>query len=504
MTYLCVSIFVDDLSQARRDIAHAAEAGADLVELRIDRFTDPAQVRKLAEQSILPALITCRASWEGGECTLSDEDRLALLEAACHGKTRYLDIELEAVRRGGDLPIGRPVVCSFHDFEGRPARLHNLILEMNQRSGAVNKIAWQARSVRDCIEAFELLLSRTKPTIALCMGEAGVATRILARKFGAMLTFASLTPGSGTAPGQVSVQQMKGLYRWDAINPDTRVYGVVASPVGHSMSPAIHNAAFDHIGYDGVYLPLLVDPGYESFKAFMEAFLPFKPLHLSGLSITLPHKENALRYLEEKGGTIEPLAQRIGAVNTLLINRNGALAGYNSDYAAILDSITTALGIGREQLAGLSAGVIGAGGTGRTAVAALREFGVEVSIYNRSVERAARLAAEFSSKAAPLEKLHSSAHDLYLNTSSVGMHPHVDASPFDDNHPMLSSKTLVFDAVYNPPKTKMLSQAEEAGAITVSGVEMFVRQAARQFELWTASPAPVNIMRQVVLSRLAR
>lgn len=508
MTSLCVSIFVNDIPRAKGDIARAAEAGADLVELRIDRFTEPHAIRQLVEQSILPAIVTCRASWEGGQCDLPDEKRLRLLQLACHGQTRYVDVELEAVRRGHDLPVGRPVICSFHDFDGRPDKLHSIVLEMSQRPASVNKIVWTARSIRDCFEAFELLLARSKPTIALCMGEAGVITRILAKKFGALLTFASLADSSATAPGQLTIAQLKNLYRWDAINADTRVYGVVASPVRHSMSPAIHNAAFAEVGHDGVYLPMLVEGTYESFKAFMEMAIAMPALHLSGLSITIPHKENALRYLIEKGAQIEPLAAQIGAVNTVVIRRNAAgvvaLEGYNSDYAAILDSITSAMGVGREQLRGLSAGVIGAGGTGRTAVAGLRACGVEVTIYNRSMERAAHLAAEFACRAALLSDLASASHSLYLNTTSIGMSPQVEQSIFEQGMPKLSKQTLVFDAVYNPPTTKLLRQSEEAGAIVISGLEMFVRQAARQFELWTDRPAPVALMRQTVLSGLAQ
>lgn len=506
-TALCVSIFVTDLAQAKRDIARAAEAGADLVELRIDTFTEPHLVRQLVEESIRPAVVTCRAAWEGGQSALPDEQRLAVLESACHAHTRYIDVELEAVRRGNDLPVGRPVICSFHDFDGRPAKLHNIVLEMNQRPGTVNKIVWTARSIRDCIEAFELLTTRTKPTIALCMGEAGVTTRILAKKFDALLTFASLSAASATAPGQVSIDEMKRLYRWDAINTQTKVYGVVASPVKHSMSPAIHNAAFDAIGHNGVYLPFLVEPGYESFKAFMETFLTFTPLHLSGLSITLPHKENALRYLKEKGASVEPLAESIGAVNTIVISPDGKLAGYNSDYAAILDSITSALSISREQFAGRRVAVIGAGGTGRSAVAALAHYGATVVVYNRTLDRAQALAQEFNGKfgqvvAAPQEDLCKSCCEIYLNTTSIGMHPKVGESPVDGNAPTFSPDTLVFDAVYNPPETKLLQQAKAAGARTVSGVEMFVRQAVRQFELWTGKPAPADLMRNVVLSRL--
>jgi 3-dehydroquinate dehydratase/shikimate dehydrogenase len=279
------------------------------------------------------------------------------------------------------------------------------------------------------------------------------------------------------------------------------------------MSPAIHNAAFDETNHDGVYLPLLVNPGYESFKAFMESFVNFPGLDLSGLSVTLPHKEHALRYLKEKDAEVEPLAERIGAVNTVIIERDlesqiTYLRGINTDYAAILDSITAKLGISREDLANYRVAVIGAGGTGRTAVAALAHYGATVVVYNRTKDRADALAAEFNGHsgkvvAAPLDKLCDSCCQVYINTSSVGMHPNVDASPFGDAPPNLSADTLVFDTVYNPPKTKLLQQAEAAGAKTIGGIEMFVRQAAAQFEAWTKLAAPTDVMRRVVEQRLA-
>src|SRR6266550_54334 len=181
------------------------------------------------------------------------------------------------------------------------------------RAGALS-----ARTIRDNLEAFEILRHRAKPTIALCMGEHGLISRVLAKKFGGFLTFASLSKDAETAPGQITIGDMKRLYRWDAIGARTKVYGVVASPVMHSMSPAIHNAAFEAVGHDGVYLPMLVNEGYESFKAFMESFLAFGALDLAGLSVTLPHKENALRYLKEVGAEVEGLAEEIGAVNTIV------------------------------------------------------------------------------------------------------------------------------------------------------------------------------------------
>ena len=509
MTRLCAAIFVTDPDKARRDIALAAEAGADMVELRLDTFDGDAS--DLVGRSILPTIVTIRPQWEGGKSTAADSERIETLASLSHLAT-YTDLELATFKRlltSCDL-LGR-LILSSHDFAGRPDRLTNRFAELNESPCDVVKIVWTARTVRDNLEAFDLLMHRAKPTIALCMGEAGLVSRVLAKKFGAFLTFAGLRKDDITAPGQLSLDEMKRLYRWDAIGARTKVYGVVGRPVAHSMSPALHNAAFDQIGYDGIYLPLLVNEGYESFKAFMESFLAFEPLDLSGLSITIPHKQNALRYLQEKNGDVDELAVRVGAVNTIVIDRTpGAvqLRGLNTDYSAILDSIMARLGVAPEGLAKFRVAVIGAGGTGRTAVAALAQCGATVVIYNRTKKRAEALASEFDGKtgkvqAAPLEDLRHSRCGIYINTTSIGMHPDVAGSPFG-NHPAgLSPDTLVFDAVYNPPKTKLLEQAEAAGAMTVGGIEMFVRQAAAQFQAWTGQAAPVDTMRSVVEARLS-
>jgi 3-dehydroquinate dehydratase/shikimate dehydrogenase len=513
MTDLCVAIFVEDAPQVKRDVAKAAEAGADLVELRLDRVADRGIAQASVEQSFLPCIITCRPKWEGGESGRSDTDRIDLLEFCAVANTRYVDLELETCRRTTRIyswALG--TILSSHDFKGRPDRLYNIVKEMNENpSGNVNKIVWAARSIRDNLEAFELIKSRQKPTIALCMGEAGLISRVLAKKFGGHLTYAALETGRGTAPGQISISDMKKLYRWDAISPSTKVYGVVGSPIMHSMSPAIHNAGFDAVGYDGIYLPMLVEPGWESFKAFMETFVPFEGLDLSGLSVTIPHKENALRYLKEKGAEVEELAEAIGAVNTIMIDRGRGepkLRGFNTDYAAILDSITSKMGISREELENYRVAVIGAGGTGRTAVAALAHYGATVVVYNRTKERADALAKEFDGRSgkvvsARLEKLCDSCCHIFINTTSVGMWPKVQESPIGDRPPKFESETLVFDTIYNPMKTKLLEQAEEAGAKTIGGVEMFVRQAAGQFEAWTGKKAPSAVMRGVIEARLA-
>jgi 3-dehydroquinate dehydratase/shikimate dehydrogenase len=510
MTLLCAAIFVDDAAQARRDVARAAEAGADLVELRIDRLRDGEAVAGIGIAGLpVPVIVTCRPIWEGGEFEGNEEERLGLLRTASENGAKFVDIELEAFKKNAmaDAGIGSQIIVSSHDFSGRPEKLYNLVGEINAHHAAVGKIIWTARTVRDNLEAFELLKVRQKPAIAFCMGEAGLISRVLAKKFGAFLSFASLENGSGTAPGQITIEQMKNLYRWDAISSKTKVYGVVAEPVGHSMSPAIHNAAFSAVKYDGVYLPFLVHAGYESFKAFMESFLHFEGMDLSGLSVTLPHKENALRYLIEKGGEVEELAKKIGAVNTIVVGEGGKLRGMNTDYAAILDSIAHTMGIEWEDLKGKKVAVIGAGGTGRTAVAALAHVGAELTVFNRTVERAEELAREFDGKsgrvqARQLEGADMSFAEIVINTTSVGMSPKVDAMPIGVKG--ISEGTVVFDTVYNPMRTRLLVESEALGAKTIGGVEMFVRQAAGQFRAWTGIEPPRELMREIVIGRLGR
>ncbi len=512
MTYLCVPIFVTELPTARRDIAAAATAGADLIELRIDKLRDPGVLGLVLQENILPAVVTCRSKSEGGFSESDDNQRMAELISAIYGGARLVDLELSTIQRMNQIPadIQSRFILSFHDFTAKPGDLAGIIEEMNRRPAQVNKIVWRAANILDSLDALKLLIRTKRPTVALCMGDGGLISRVLARKFGAFLTFGSLSNETATAPGQVTIAEMKSLYRWDDIGPSTKVYGVAAHPVGHSMSPAIHNAAFTAVGYDGVYLPMLVEPDYPSFKAFMDGFIAFEELNFSGLSVTIPHKENALRYLRENSGDIEKLAARIGAVNTIAITRTGgsvSLQGKNTDYAAILDSIIAEMKIDRKNLADLRVAIIGAGGTARAAVAALAHYGATVILTNRTHERAQALADEFDAgrgkiSAVSLDDLLRADFNVLINTTSIGMHPNISDSPIGDRRPPFSSRTVVFDTIYNPIKTRLLTQAEGTGARTISGVEMFVRQAAAQFETWTGKPAPQYVMRRVISERL--
>ncbi|MEO1237178.1 MAG: type I 3-dehydroquinate dehydratase, partial [Planctomycetota bacterium] len=342
MTLIAVPITVTDRCGALAAAARAAEFGADVVEYRLDAFAppdhDPEEAALLVRESPLPCVVTCRPTWEGGDYDGDEAGRIGLLEHVGRGRDgiapAYLDVELAAylasagLRQSVSEVVDRPdqprpdvstgLILSSHDFQTMPPDLDRRLAEMVDAPACrVVKLAWRARSLRDNLEAFAILRRRLKPTIALCMGEAGLPSRVLAKKFGALLTFASLDDDSGTAPGQPTIRDLKQLYRWDALGPDTAVYGVVGYPVAHSVSPAFHNAGFDATGTDAVYLPMPIPPEYEHFKATALAWLDDDALGFRGASVTIPHKANLLRFVEERGGDIEPLAAKIGAANTL-------------------------------------------------------------------------------------------------------------------------------------------------------------------------------------------
>jgi 3-dehydroquinate dehydratase/shikimate dehydrogenase len=262
------------------------------------------------------------------------------------------------------------------------------------------------------------------------------------------------------------------------------------------MSPAIHNAAFAAEDLDAVYVPLLVQPGEDNFRRFMDALVARPWLHWRGLSITIPHKANALAYVGPKN--CQKLAQKIGAVNTVLFGPWKRLRGDNTDCIAALDALCHAMGIRREGLAGKTVAVLGAGGAARAIVAGLREYQAEVTVYNRTIGRAEELAKAFSCRAAGLDEVAATSAEILINCTSVGMHPHVDACPLAAIPP---SVKVVFDTIYNPARTALLALAEKT-CLTVSGVEMFINQAAAQFKLWTGRAAPADVMRRVVLEKL--
>jgi len=487
---ICVPVMAPT-TEAMRAKMHAAAEVADVIELRVDALREAVDIEGLLAGRPRPVIVTCRAPAEGGLFRGSERERLDILQKAIDLGASYVDVELAcagAIRR----EAGTKLIVSVHDLERTPSDLGRIHRDILAAGADIAKIATTATTITDNLRIFELLVSATTPTIALCMGEAGLISRIIGRKFGAALTFGSLGPGEETAPGQVTAADLRTLYRYPTIDQHTDVLGVIGNPVAHSLSPAVHNAALDEKGLNAVYVPFLVD----DVVAFIHAF---REIGVKGYSVTLPHKESALAACDEVDGP----ARRLGAINTV-VSENGRLRGANCDYEAALTCLERALGARGQRktspLAGRRVAVVGAGGVARTIAFAVTDRGASLAIYNRTLKRAKRLAADVgeNARAHPLKDLHADNYDILVNATPVGMTPDVDATPVPVE--ALRPGAVVFDTIYTPVETSLVREARQVGCRAITGLEMFLTQAARQFTLWTASRAPRRVMRRILAS----
>jgi len=502
-TKLICPLTARTIEAMRVDMLAASAEGADMVECRLDfldALPDDEQLRDLLAQAPAEVLITCRPTRQGGQYAGSEQHRLGLLARAVRcGPVAAVDIEQDVPPEDWPEPGQARTVVSHHDFDCCPADLDELVAAMDASAGDINKVAFAPTNAAEALRAFDVVRASTKPTLALAMGPMGLITRLLARKFGCWGSFASLHSKAESAPGQPTLAEARGLYRWDAIGPATEVFGVIGCPISHSMGPAIHNAAFEATGRDAAYLPLLIQPGVENFSRFMDAALARPWLGLRGLSVTIPHKEHALAYIGQ--ANCDELAVRIGAVNTITISPTGQLRGDNTDYAGAIDALCDKMNITRQALAGRAVTVLGAGGAARAIVAALSHYKAGVTVCNRTVARAQALAREFGCQARPLNEACQTDPEIIINCTAIGMSPNVAESPIDPA-PLPTSAKVVFDTVYNPLQTKLLTQGQERGLTTVTGLDMFVNQAGAQYERWTGEKPPVEVMRKTVLEKL--
>ncbi|TWT45460.1 Shikimate dehydrogenase [Phycisphaerae bacterium RAS1] len=485
--------------------AAALAAGADLVELRVDCIGDADAVERLLRRT--PGgrfVLTIRSSPEGGLWDGDDAERVALFERLGLLRPGLVDVELATWLRSSNLrqkielvagaggssrdaapaagELNRPrdlLILSHHDFRQTPADLDALFDRLRAERSDVIKAALRCGDARDACRIL-LALRRTaawRPTIALGMGEAGLLTRVLGPKFGAFGVFAALDAGGESAPGQPTIDELRRL-RWGAIGPRTRVYGVIGWPVGHSRSPALHNAAMAADGIDGVYVPLPVQPSEAAFTAFMDLAASHPELDFTGFSVTIPHKEHALRWLRARGAPLGEWAVRCGAANTLAL-KGGRWTGDNTDAPAVLDVLDVAAVLAGPQTRAL---VLGAGGVARAVVAALASRGARLTISNRTAERASALAAEFGADVLAWDGRAAASADLIVNCTSVGMQPGVAESPLPAGS--IRAAQTVFDTVYAPRETRLLREAAATGAKIIRGDALFLAQARRQYEIW--------------------
>ncbi len=368
---------------------------------------------------------------------------------------------------------------SLHDFEGVPADLADRVRAMRATGAAVAKVAVQAHRLTDCLPLLEAgrQFGADGGLVVLAMGPAGLATRVLAARFGSCWTYA----GEEAQLGQLPAARLLGEFRFRELGAATAVYGLVGRPLGHSMSPAMHNAAFRAAGIDAVYVP------FEAADA--DDFLDVAgPLDVQGVSVTIPYKQDLLARVDEA----DELALGAGALNTLK-RVNGRWAGTNTDMAGFLAPLA-----GRLTLPGARAAILGAGGAARAVARALAGCGARVSVHARNASQAAAVAAlaDGTVGAWPLPP---GGWDLLVNATPVGMLPEVDQSPVP-----IGSLTgrLVYDLVYNPPATRLLREAAGAGCATLGGLEMLVAQAQAQFRWWTGREPDGQVMNEAAVSGL--
>jgi 3-dehydroquinate dehydratase/shikimate dehydrogenase len=512
MAKLIASVTGSTLDALRPLADQALAAGADRIELRLDGHASPGPSFREWVAG-LPAgrwIVTCRSTAEGGASDASPEVRARLLADLAGEGRGIVDFEYAFWRASEDVrrrlePLrsvglsGEPrLILSSHCFEGRPADPAGLLREIAAVGGVVPKVAWMSQNICHSLEALELARQSPVPAIVICMGEAGLPSRLLAGKVGAYGTYCAAESGGEAAPGQISLAQMREVFRWGEIGRGTRVLGVIGWPVAHSMSPLLHNLAFARAGVDAVYLPLAVNPDGEVLESFLDRCLQADWLNVRGFSVTVPHKARVLAYL---GDAADELARQIGAVNTL-VAEEGRYRGHNTDYSGALDALTEGLESDRTGLRNMEVDVLGAGGAARAVAAGLRSCGARVTLINIVHEDAVRLADEFACEVRPWADRGQGRGAVLINCTSVGMWPEVDATPMPPE--ALPRYGAVFDVVYNPLETMLLRDAAAAGCRTICGVEMFVHQAAGQFRLWTGREADVGLMRQLVIGELTR
>ena len=497
---ICVALGCARSSGLERLARRSAEDGERFLEFRLDLLSDPEEgidvirgtTRRFPRAVILA---TCRRALNGGEFEGSLDEQIGLLEKAISAGAGLADLEIESAEQAPSIPErlrdqGR-LVLSYHDFKKTPA-LDAVVRRLTRIPADIYKIAAAARKPSDNQRILDLPSRHPgAPMVVLAMGETGTPTRILGPSRGSLFSFAFPDPaqadGSGaaqpTAPGQMTSSSLRRRYRLSKLTPDTRVLGVAAYPVGHSLSPALHNRAFQSRRVDAVYLPFEVEPGkLRDFFTFVET------LPVAGLSVTIPHKRGVMRYLD----SLDPLAARIGAVNTIF-RRGGKLCGTNTDAAGV----TAPLGQ-RMPLKQASILVVGNGGAARAAVFALKQKGALVTLTGRNPRNVQGLAKVCQVAALDQEALARTHFDALVHATPLGMRPRADECFFEDVIPA----DLVFDMVYNPLETLLLRKAREQGKAVIQGLEMFLEQAAAQFEIWTGETAPRALMKRAVLQAL--
>ena len=466
----------------------------NFLEFRLDYLEKPlAALPKFkqffAENTAATAIATCRREANGGKFSGNVASELDVLCRAAENGFLLADLEVEsaeAIKKAGVEKLretGVALIISHHDF-GATKDLDGIFARIDRFSPDYVKIVPTAKSLSDNVTLIRFLERVADHTnvIGICMGDAGVISRVLGVRAGSAFTFAAATQGEETGPGQIAARTLVETYRIDQVDVATKVYGVAGNPIRSSLSPIMMNTAFRRETVNAVYLALQTTRVNDLVKLIHE-------IPLQGVSITMPLKEDILPHLEQT----DALSAKIGAVNTIRL-LDGKLFGFNTDVAGIIGPLEK-----RMPLRGAKVLVLGAGGAARAAVFGVRDRGADVYILNRTSETAQKLARQSGSHVLRRDALGKTQFDVIINATPVGMAGNKAPQILEPQH--LQAR-LVFDLVYNPLETPLIRMARQKSIPIITGVEMFVQQGARQFEIFTGKPAPEEEMFRVVLHAL--
>jgi 3-dehydroquinate dehydratase/shikimate dehydrogenase len=487
---VCVAITGNDANQMAEK-AEALVRDNPFMEFRLDYLSKPGlglpRIKRFIENHPgIMVIATCRRAANGGKFRGSIVSQLDILSKAAAAGCQLLDLELQTASKCKPAQLQKlrskaALILSFHDFRATK-KLDETLEKMTAYPADFYKVVSTATTLSDNVTLIKFLAREgdRHSLISMCMGEQGIISRVLGVRAGSVFTFASATAGEETAPGQVTAQELRNVYRIEQLDVATRVYGVVGDPIAHSLSPAIMNAAFRRENVNAVYLSLHA-------KTLKDLLTCVKEIPIHGISVTMPYKEAILAHLDNS----DSHTSKVGACNTVVRAQDGKLYGFNTDTAGIVRPLERRL----NTIEGARILVLGAGGAARAAVFGLKERGAEVYILNRSLGPAKKLAHQARARIMKRPDLKKLAFDVIINATPVGM-GNSRETPLQDKE---INARYVFDMVYDPAETRLLKLAKERGAQVIPGIEMFVHQAARQFEIWTGKPAPFDEMLRVVL-----
>jgi 3-dehydroquinate dehydratase/shikimate dehydrogenase len=490
---VCVAIAGTDANEMLEK-AEVLARDNPFIELRLDYLPKPGlalgRIREFTESHPHVAVIaTCRRVTSGGKFRGPIPSQLEVLGKAADAGCQLVDVELQSAIRLKPVQIDKlrakaALVLSFHDFRATQ-KLDETLKKMTGYPADFYKIVSTATSLSDNVTMMKFLERHqdSHSLVGLCMGEQGIISRVLGARAGSAFTFGALTADEKTAPGQVTARELRSTYRIDQVDAATKVFGVAGDPIEHSLSPAIMNAALRRENVNGVFLALHA-------RSLKDLLACVKEIPIQGLAITMPHKQAILSHLDNT----DPFTAKIGACNTIVRSADGKLYGFNTDTSGVVRPLEQRMTLQDAKIL-----VLGAGGAARAAVFGLRERGAQVSILNRSVAAAQKLGRQARARTIKRPDLKKLEFDVIINATPVGM-GNTKESPL--NAEEIKAK-YVFDMVYDPSETRLLKLAKERGCEVIAGSEMFVHQAARQFEIWTGKPAPREDMLRIVNQALA-